>query len=67
MLYFRLIARVGPARAITVTYLVPAFAMLWAGLFLGEAVTSAMLAACAVILLGTSLATGLLKLPLRER
>jgi hypothetical protein len=67
VLYFRLIARVGPAKAITVTYLVPAFAMLWAGLFLGEALTPAMLAACAVILLGTRLATGLLKLPFPER
>jgi drug/metabolite transporter (DMT)-like permease len=63
VLYFRLIARIGPAKAITVTFLVPAFAMAWAGLFLGEAVTPAMLAACAVILLGTGLATGLLTLP----
>jgi drug/metabolite transporter (DMT)-like permease len=63
VLYFRLIARVGPARAIAVTYLVPAFAMLWAGLFLGEAVTPGMLAWCALILLGTSLATDMLRLP----
>jgi drug/metabolite transporter (DMT)-like permease len=59
ILYFRLIAHVGPARAITVTYLVPLFAMLWAVLFLGEPVTWSMLAACAVILLGTALSTGL--------
>ncbi len=63
MLYFRLIARVGPAKAIAVTYLVPAFAMLWAGVFLGEPITPRMLALCAVILLGTSLATGMLQLP----
>jgi len=63
VLYFRLIARIGPARAIAVTFLVPAFAMLWAGVFLGEAVTPGMLALCALILLGTSLATGLLQLP----
>jgi drug/metabolite transporter (DMT)-like permease len=55
--YFRLIARIGPARAITVTYLVPVFGMLWGLLFLHEAVTASMLAACAVILLGTALAT----------
>ena len=66
VLYFRLIARIGPARAIAVTFLVPAFAMLWAGVFLGEAVTPAMLALCALILLGTSLATGVLQLPNRR-
>jgi drug/metabolite transporter (DMT)-like permease len=54
ILYFRLIARVGPARAIAVTFLVPAFAMLWAALFLAEEVTPVMLALCALILLGTS-------------
>jgi drug/metabolite transporter (DMT)-like permease len=63
VLFFRLIARVGPARAIAVTFLVPAFAMLWAGLFLGEAVSPRMLALCALILLGTGLATGVLRLP----
>lgn len=61
ILYFRLIARVGPASAMTVTFLIPAFAMLWGALVLGEAVTAAMLAGCAVILAGTALATGLVK------
>jgi drug/metabolite transporter (DMT)-like permease len=36
--------------------------MLWGNLFLGENVTLTMLAGCAVILGGTALATGLLKL-----
>lgn len=62
ILYFRLIARVGPATAMTVTFMIPAFAMLWGNLFLGENVTLTMLAGCAVILGGTALATGLLKL-----
>ena len=61
ILYFRLIARVGPATAMTVTFLIPAFAMLWGGLFLGEAVTGTMLAGCAVILAGTALATGMIR------
>jgi drug/metabolite transporter (DMT)-like permease len=61
LLYFRLLARVGPARAMTVTFLIPAFAMLWGWLFLGEEITGAMLAGCAVILAGTALATGLLR------
>ena len=67
LLYFRLIANVGPARAISVTFLIPAFAMLWAGILLGEAVTPDMLAPCALIVLGTGLATGLWRLPTVKR
>ena len=65
VLYFRLIAHTGPANAIAVTYLIPAFAVLWGGLFLGERPTAAMLGGCAVILIGTALATGLLRPRLR--
>jgi drug/metabolite transporter (DMT)-like permease len=60
LLYFRLIAHVGPANAIAVTFLIPAFAMLWGGLFLGERLAPATVGGCAVILLGTALATGML-------
>jgi len=63
VLYFRLIANVGAARAITVTFLVPAFAVLWGAMFLGEAVGTGMLAGGVVILIGTALATGLLHPP----
>ncbi len=58
-LYFRLIAHVGPAKAVSVTFLIPVFAMLWGALFLGESVNAVMAGACAVIVLGTGLATGL--------
>lgn len=58
ILFFRLIARVGPAKAITVTYLIPAFGVLWGYVILDEPVTARMLAACAVILAGTTLASG---------
>ena len=58
LLYFRLIAHVGPAQAIAVTYLIPAFAIGWGLLFLGETVTPVMLIGCAIVLLGTALATG---------
>ncbi|MBI2380688.1 MAG: DMT family transporter [Gammaproteobacteria bacterium] len=61
VLFFRLIANVGPAKAITVTFLVPVFAAVWGVLFLDEPVSGRMLAAGAIILLGTALATGLLK------
>ena len=67
LVYFRLIARVGPANAITVTFLIPAFAIVWGWIFLGERVTLPMIVGCAVIVLGTALATGLLRWPLRTR
>lgn len=61
LLYFRLIAHLGPTRAITVTYLIPLFGVGWGVLFLGEAVTPGMAGAGLVILAGTALASGFLK------
>ncbi|WNG26598.1 DMT family transporter [Cystobacter fuscus] len=49
-LYYRLIQRIGAARAVTVTYLVPLFAVAWAWLMLGEPLTGTMLSAGALIL-----------------
>jgi len=66
ILYFRLIANTGPTNAITVTYLIPLFAMLLGALVIDEPITGAMITGCAVILLGTALATGLLRLPFRR-
>jgi len=63
ILYFRLIANTGPTNAITVTYLIPLFAMLLGALVIDEPITGSMVAGCTVILLGTALATGLLRLP----
>jgi drug/metabolite transporter (DMT)-like permease len=53
LLYFRLIQDVGPAGALTVTYLTPLFGMLWGALFLGEMLTVWMLAGAALVILGT--------------
>ncbi|HLK13546.1 MAG TPA: DMT family transporter [Fimbriimonadaceae bacterium] len=58
ILFFRLLVDVGPTRTLTVTFLVPITGVLWGYLFIGEAVTVTKLAACAVILAGTSLVTG---------
>jgi len=63
ILYFKLIENSGPSRALTVTFLVPVFAIAYGVLFLGESVTAWMLLCGAVILLGTSLSSGLVKLP----
>jgi drug/metabolite transporter (DMT)-like permease len=60
LLYFRLIANVGPARAIAVTFLIPVFAAVWGWLLLDESLTPTMMAGCVVVLLGTALTTGLI-------
>jgi drug/metabolite transporter (DMT)-like permease len=64
--HFRLIARIGPAKAVTVTYLLPVFGMLWGLIFLDEVITTGMLIACSVILLGTALASGSVAIPSRN-
>ncbi|RYF40132.1 MAG: DMT family transporter [Comamonadaceae bacterium] len=60
ILFFRLIEKAGPPRALAVTFLVPVFAVLYGVLFLGEHVTAWMLLCAAVIVCGTALSTGLL-------
>jgi len=60
ILYFRLLSRIGPAKTLAVTYLIPAFGVLWGHLLLNEPVTPSMIVGCAVILVGTTLATGML-------
>ena len=49
-LYYRLIQRIGAARAVTVTYLVPLFAVAWAWVLLGEPLTVPMAIAGALII-----------------
>jgi drug/metabolite transporter (DMT)-like permease len=63
ILYFRLIEQAGPSRALAVTFVLPVFAIVYGALFLGEEVTAWMLMWGAVVVLGTALSTGLLKLP----
>lgn len=60
ILFFRLIAHTGAANALSVTFLIPVFAVIWGAMFLAEVPTHTMLIGCAVILLGTALTTGLI-------
>ncbi|HEY5897219.1 MAG TPA: DMT family transporter, partial [Burkholderiales bacterium] len=55
ILYFRLIADIGASAALTVTYLIPVFGMLWGALFLHEAITLTMLGGAALVVAGTLL------------
>jgi len=63
ILYFRLITHLGPARAVTVTFLVPVFAILYGTLLLGETLTLWMVLCGLVVVFGTALATGVLSFP----
>ncbi|HEY8605775.1 MAG TPA: DMT family transporter [Noviherbaspirillum sp.] len=58
-LFFHLIASEGASKAITVTFLVPATASVWAWLFLAEPVTGGTVAGIAIVLCATALALGL--------
>ena len=55
LIYFRLVADVGPTRTLTVTFLIPVFGTLWGALFLNETVGMSTLAGGAVIVIATAL------------
>jgi len=61
LMYFRLIAKAGPAAAMSVTFLIPVFGILWGNLFLAEPISPALGGGVALVLAGTALATGLLQ------
>ena len=61
ILYFKLIENTGPAKALTVTFMVPVFAIVYGVLLLDETVTPWMLLCGGVVLLGTALSSGLIK------
>ncbi len=54
-LYYRLIADIGPTRALTMAFLMPVFGMLWGALFLGETITLPMIAGCALVIGGATI------------
>ena len=58
LLYFRLIADIGAAPALTVTFLVPVFGVMWGHFILGEQVGWNTLVGACIVVLGTALVTG---------
>jgi drug/metabolite transporter (DMT)-like permease len=67
ILFFRIIEQAGPSKALTVTFLVPVFALLYGALFLSETITPWMVFCGVIIVCGTALSTGLLRLRWLER
>lgn len=59
ILYFRLIQNIGSTKALTVTYLIPLFALFWGAIVLQESVTVPMVIGCGFVLLGTAIANDL--------
>lgn len=55
LLYFRLIADLGPTRTMTVTFLIPLFAVLWGAVFLGEQIGAGTIAGGLIVLVATAL------------
>ncbi|AIQ66022.1 putative inner membrane transporter yiJE [compost metagenome] len=63
LLYFRLIASVGPVKTVSVTFLVPVFGIFWGALFLHERIYWTTVAGLAVILAGIALISGRARKP----
>jgi drug/metabolite transporter (DMT)-like permease len=66
ILYFRLIENAGPSKALTVTFLIPVFAIGYGVVLLNEHITAWMLMCGAIILIGTGLSSGLLRWPAQK-
>lgn len=49
-IYFRLIVDIGPTQTMTVTFLIPLFALIWGWLFLHEAIDLTTLIGCALVI-----------------
>lgn len=67
ILFFHIIEQAGPSKALTVTFLVPVFALGYGALFLAETITPWMVGCGLVIICGTALSTGLVRLRWLER
>ncbi len=66
LLYFRLIANVGPTRTSTVTYLVPVWALLYGAVLLGEEITARSILGLVLILAGVAGVSGIFRLPRKK-
>ena len=58
LIYFDLIARVGPTNTLSVTFLVPVFGTLWGVVLLHEPLRASLLLGLVIILTGVFLVTG---------
>jgi drug/metabolite transporter (DMT)-like permease len=66
LLYFRLVYGYGSARASLVVYLLPVTALFYGALLLGEPITASAIVGLVLILTGTALGSGLMRMPRRR-
>ncbi|WP_210448818.1 DMT family transporter [Vibrio crassostreae] len=59
LLYFNLVSELGAPSALSVTFIIPVFGILWGNLFLGEAVGINTVAGSILVITGTMLVTGM--------
>jgi drug/metabolite transporter (DMT)-like permease len=57
-LFYRLVARLGPTGALSVTFLVPVFGLTWGAVFLDEEVSWGTVVGLAIVLTSIALVTG---------
>jgi len=59
LIYFRLIQDMGPISALSVTFLIPVFGILWGVIFLDEQIDGSTIIGALVVLFGTALTNGI--------
>jgi len=62
VLYYGLLSGAGASRSILITYLVPALALAYGAIFLGEPITTAAVAGLTLVLAGVALGTGVMRI-----
>jgi drug/metabolite transporter (DMT)-like permease len=67
VLYYALLSGAGASRSILITYLVPAIALAYGALLLGEPVTVAAVVGLALVLAGVALGSGVVRVTRRRR
>jgi drug/metabolite transporter (DMT)-like permease len=67
LIYFRMLYAYGSARASLVVYLLPVTALFYGALLLDEPITASAMVGLVLILTGTALGSGLLRVPRRRR
>lgn len=67
VLYYRLVSDCGPTKALTVTFLIPVFGILWGAIFLQESISLVMVFGCGGVVAGAALVNrGARRRPARE-
>lgn len=67
IVYFKLIADIGPLRSLTVTFMIPPFGVLWGYLALGETITKGFVLGAAIVCIAVWMVVSPDKAPLQQK